>query len=121
LGQTAGVAFGQQSGPPATAKQVRDLLALVQAAGHADFREARGPLGLTQRQAAGKFTRDEATAFIDQLETAETEASQGAAPMPRPADPERRPAGEDARLRRVPVELLATELERRGWIVIPPP
>jgi hypothetical protein len=124
------MAFGQQSGPPATAKQVRDLLALVQAAGHADFREARGPMGLTQRQAAGKFTRDEASAFIDTLEEAEGAAVEPIggtpppphyAPQPRPTLQERRSTGDEARLRRVPVEQLATELERRGWIVIPPP
>jgi hypothetical protein len=125
------MAFGQQSGPPASAKQVRDLLTLVQAAGHADFREARGPMGLTQRQAAGKFTRDEATVFIDSLEEAEAAeggAIAGAPPDPSPASPYPPPApqaprsaGEEARLRRVPVEQLASELERRGWIVIPPP
>ena len=72
------MAIGQPSGPPASAKQVRDLLELLQAAGHTDFRDARGPMGLNQRQAGGKFTRDEAQAFIDQLEQAEPEAS---APM----------------------------------------
>ena len=65
------MAFGQQSGPPAPARQVQELLALLQDAGHVDFRDARGPMGFTQRQAAGKFTRDEATAFIDQLQEAE--------------------------------------------------
>jgi hypothetical protein len=53
------MAFGQASGPPATAKQVQELLSLLQDAGHSDFRDARGPMGFTQRQAAGKFTRDE--------------------------------------------------------------
>ena len=64
------MAFGQASGSPATGKQVRELLDLLQAAGHDDFRDARGPMGFTQRQAGGKFTRDEAQAFIDQLEEA---------------------------------------------------
>jgi len=58
------MAFGQQSGPPASAKQVRELLALLHDAGHTDFRDARGPMGFTQRQAAGKFTSAEADAFI---------------------------------------------------------
>ena len=49
------MAFGQQSGPPATAKQVQELLSLLHEAGHADFRDARGPMGFTQRQAGGKF------------------------------------------------------------------
>jgi hypothetical protein len=62
------MAFGQASGPPATGKQVRQLLDLLAAAGHHDFRDARGPMGFTQRQAGGKFTHDEAQAFIEQLE-----------------------------------------------------
>jgi hypothetical protein len=107
------VAFGQQSGLPASAQQVRELLGLLQAAGHIDFRDARGPMGFTQRQAAGKFSRDEAAALIDRLENGDgltaTVASQ-----------EQRPPGEDAVLRRVPAERLGAELERRGWIVIPP-
>lgn len=49
--------FGQQAGPPATKRQVDYLEALVQKAGHTGFRDARGPLGLTQRQASGRFTR----------------------------------------------------------------
>ena len=52
------MAFGQQSGPPASAKQVKELLTLLKNLGHSDFRDARGPMGFTQRQAAGKFTRD---------------------------------------------------------------
>jgi hypothetical protein len=62
------MAFGQASGSPAPAKLVRELLDLLEAAGHSDFRDARGPMGFNQRQAAGKFTRDEAQAFIDQLQ-----------------------------------------------------
>ena len=54
------MAFGQQAGPPATTRQVQELTELVHAAGHEGLREARHPLGLSQRQAAGRFTRDEA-------------------------------------------------------------
>ena len=61
------MSFGQQSGPPASAKQVEYLKALVRRAGHTDFRDARRPLSLTQRQAGGKFTRAEASALIDRL------------------------------------------------------
>src|SRR3954464_13266385 len=99
------MAFGQQSGPPASAKQVQDLLALLQAAGHSDFRDARGPMGFTQRQAAGKFTRDEVAAFIEQLE---------ADPDPGPA------AAADGPLVGVPAAELAAELQRRGWSVSEP-
>lgn len=110
------MAFGQQSGPPATAKQVQELLALLQDAGHLDFRDARGPMGFTQRQAGGKFTRDEAEAFIAQLQEAQ-ESRGGSAPVPPPAV--RLSAGEQA-LRKVPTERLAAELQRRGWVVLEP-
>jgi hypothetical protein len=117
------MAFGQQSGPPATARQVRDLLELLRASGHADFRDARGPLGFTQRQAAGKFTRGEADAYIGQLQSSVDAAASlggagptGAAPVPTPA---RVPPTERA-LRAMPAERLAAELQRRGWVVMEP-
>jgi hypothetical protein len=108
------MAFGQQSGPPASPRQVRELLALLQAAGHEDFRDARGPMGFTQRQAGGKFTRDEATAFIDQLEA---EPGDGSEPS---ADPPPRLSAAEQALRGVRSELLAAELQRRGWVVMEP-
>ncbi len=109
------MAFGQQSGPPAPAIKIRELLALLHDAGHADFRDARGPMGFTQRQAGGKFTRDEADAFIKQLE----EAAHDETPVPRPTSAVRPSAAERA-LRDVSSELLAAELQRRGWIVAEP-
>ena len=109
------MAFGQQAGPPASRREVEKLLKLLQDAGHTDFRDARGPMAFTQRQAAGKFTRDEAAAFIAQLE--ETEAS-GEPAAPSPSNP-RLSAAEQA-LRRMPAELLAAELQRRGWVVVQP-
>ena len=108
------MAFGQQAGPPASARQVADLLALLRAAGHADFRDARGPMGFTQRQAGGRFTRDEAAAFIEQLEGAEPGEGAVAA-----ESKERLPAADRA-LGAVPAERLAAELQRRGWIVVEP-
>ena len=109
------MAFGQPSGPPAQAHRVRQLLALLQDAGHTDFRDARGPMGFTQRQAAGKFTRDEADAFIEQLEAAAQSESPSPVrtPMPHPTTAERA-------LREVSSELLTAELQRRGWIVAEP-
>ena len=107
------MAFGQQSGPPAAARQVQELLALIQDAGHTDFRDARGPMGFTQRQAAGKFTRDEAGAFIDRLQEAQIDGSDPVAAYP----PERLTAVERT-MRLMPAEQLAAELQRRGWTVI---
>jgi len=131
------MAFGQPSGPPATARQLRELTALVEAAGHSGFRDARGPLGLTQRQAGGRFTQDEAAAFITLLEAeAEERASEdrgtgpgdgprGPGPDPAPGRTARRPASTRPgtlakQLERVPEELLVDELRRRGWALIPP-
>jgi hypothetical protein len=111
----SGMAFGQQSGPPAPANKVRELLALLHDAGHTDFRDARGPMGFTQRQAGGKFTRDEADAFIEQLE----QAANNESPPPRPTSAIRPSAAERA-LRDFSSELLAAELQRRGWIVAEP-
>lgn len=134
------MAFGQPSGPPASAKQVKQLLELVQQAGHADFRDARGPMGFNQRQAAGKFTRDEADHFIAELEGAangEADQHEPAAPparvvrrataqagstsaaAPRVTADERLTTAQRA-LRTYPASLLAAELQRRGWIVVEP-
>jgi hypothetical protein len=132
------MSFGQPSGPPATARQLRDLTALVESAGHTGFRDARGPLGLTQRQAGGRFTRDEAEELIARLE-AEAEADGAGAPEPddtsaptpatvAPVSPRApQPPASSRRqslarqLERVPEDLLVDELRRRGWSVTPPP
>jgi hypothetical protein len=111
------MAFGQQSGPPASAKQVKELLELLQDAGHTDFRDARGPMGFTQRQGGGKFTRDEADTFIEQLQAA---AESGDDASSAPAAPVERLTAVDRALRKLPAEQLAAELQRRGWIVLEP-
>lgn len=108
------MAFGQQSGPPASSRQVQELLALVQGAGHRDFRDARGPMGFTQRQAGGRFTRDEAAEFIDRLQDGETD------PGERVEAQEWRQSAQEQLLGRMPAELLAAELRRQGWMVIDP-
>lgn len=115
MSENARMAFGQQTGPPATHRQVSELLGLLQEAGHTDFRDARGPMHFTQRQAGGKFTRDEADAFIEQLQAAGTdeEPSTPSAPLPRLSATEQT-------LRRISDSELAAELQRRGWIVIEP-
>jgi hypothetical protein len=139
------MAFGQQAGPPATAKQISELLSLLQQAGHDDFRDARGPMGFTQRQAGGKFTRGEADAFIEQLQQEfDAATTDGPAPTGSPVgdavavpEPSAGPAHRAARpaaaprpaapltvaqqaLRRIPTDQLAAELQRRGWIVVEP-
>ena len=96
------MAFGQQPGPPASARQVQELLALLRDAGYSDFRDARGPMGFNQRQAGGKFTREEAEALIEQLH-----GNCGDAPP-------------STALHDVPAQELAAELQRRGWIVVEP-
>ena len=108
------MAFGQLSGPPASSRQVRELLSLLKDAGHTDFRDARGPMGLTQRQAAGKFTRDEAAAFIARLHGNDLDGSALA------ADPTARLSAQQQLMRHLPAEQLATELRRRGWTVTEP-
>jgi hypothetical protein len=111
-------------------------------------------MGFTQRQAGGKFTRDEADGFIERLE-AEMNGDQNGddpnedasptttAPVPpsparalvsrpkataprstttggpsRSARPESPPESVD--LSEIPAEVLAAELQRRGWVVLQP-
>ena len=128
------MAFGQPSGPAATARQLRDLTALIEGAGHADFKDARGPLGLNQRQAGGRFTQDEATDLIARLEAdaeaeeqkeqkGQSEGTDGPEEAPAPATPPRAASRTQSLARqrqRVPAELLVDELRRRGWSVAPP-
>ncbi len=108
------MAFGQQSGPQASAMQMRELLTLLKGAGYTDLRDARGSMGFTQRQAAGKFTRDEATAFIDRLQDAEFN---GSTPVTAPAW---RLSAQEQMLHQMSAEQLAVELRRRGWTVTEP-
>lgn len=112
--ENGGMAFGQSPGRPATGRQVSELLDLLNQAGHTDFRDARGPMGFTQRQAGGKFTADEAQAFIDQLNDEQFVSGATAAPPPTKLS-----AAERA-IREIPDAALAAELQRRGWIVVEP-
>jgi len=109
------MAFGQQPGPPASARQMKELLSLLQDAGHADFRAGRGPMGFTQRQGGGKFTHDEAAVYIERLQEAASDAG-----APAVAGPVARLSATEQGLRRMPTEAIAAELQRRGWIVIEP-
>ena len=125
------MAFGQQSGPPASHQQIELLRSLLQTAGHDDFRTARHVFGLTQRQAGGKFTSGEASELIDRLTADESDQPQPSASpppitmksVPKRAAPQRRNLGDSQRalLQDMPSELLADELQGRGWIAMPPP
>jgi hypothetical protein len=108
------MAFGQQSGPPASSTQVRELLALLEGAGHSGFRDARGPMGFTQRQAGGRFSRDEAATFIARLQDAESDRGGDV------AAPAWRQSAQEKVMRALPSEQLADELRRRGWTVTEP-
>lgn len=118
------MAFGQQSGSPASAKQAQRLLELLHEAGHSDFRDARGPLGFTQRQAGGKFSRDEAEAFIEQLEQESHETSTASAKAepvaPKSAAKSASLTAAEQAIRKFTNEQLAAELQRRGWVVLEP-
>lgn len=114
------MAFGQSTGPSATGRQLTELLELLQRAGHSDFRDARGPMGFTQRQAGGKFTVDEATEFIDQLQQAEyADGGSGDGPAA-PVAPVVKLSAAEQTLRGYADHHLAAELQRRGWIVVEP-
>lgn len=132
------MAFGDSSGPPANGRQLRELLELLEAAGHSDYRDARGPMGFTQRQAGGKFTSSEADEFIERLQieihgdgppAGSHSRPPGRAPDSTPARSTPRadraraastPPPSPMSLSEVPVEDLAAEIQRRGWVVIEP-
>lgn len=127
------MAFGQSAGPAASHRQVAELLELLQTAGHADFKDARGPMGFSQRQAAGRFTADEAAELIGQLQEAEHQAEQNAEPGTRTQaekapEPEVPAAGlsDEARaemeraVRSASTKALVLEVRRRGWTVTKP-
>ncbi len=116
------MAFGQSVGPAASGRQVKELLELLSNAGHADFRDARGPMGFNQRQAGGRFTADEAAQFIDQLQTVEYEAEQAPTPVSKrvtaTASPDVKPSLDVERaLRTASTKSLVLEVRRRGWTV----
>lgn len=120
------MSFGQQSGPPASAKQVALILSLLNADGF-DFATARHRYGLSQRQARGKFTIGEASELIDRLQAEADGGADGANGEPIVFDDLVAIKAQDkidthraALLRGIPAEVLADELERRGWAVIPP-
>lgn len=116
------MSFGQ-TGPPASAKQVQYLQALMKKAGYDSFKDARRPLGLTQRQSNGKFTKGEASALIDQLlngDTSTGDDGQLVLSGEEISAADRLEAERIEIVRGLPAGILAGELERRGWTVSPP-
>jgi hypothetical protein len=71
-------------------------------------------MGFTQRQAGGRFTRDEADEFIERLQEGESD------PGKRVEAQGWRHSTQEQVLGHMPAELLAAELRRRGWLVIEP-
>ena len=107
------MAFGQASGPSATHKQVDQLLDLLMEAGFESFKEARYLMDFTQRQAGGKFTRDEADEYIAKLQE-KSEIGDGSIA---PVEKVKKLSPAEQALRKCSAEELAAELQRRGWIV----
>lgn len=101
---------------------MKELLELLEQAGYSDFRDARGPMHFSQRQGGGKFTVDEASAYIEQLRAeADGTSDPGdggvttASAVPKP-----RVSKAQKALELIPTEQLAAELQRRGWVVLEP-
>ena len=90
---------------------MQELLTLLKDAGHTDFRDARGPMGFTQRQASGKFTREEVTEFIDRLQDSELDEAKTS------IVPAIGLSASEQLMRGFASERLAAELRRRGWTV----
>lgn len=119
------MSFGQSTGPAAGHGQLKDLQALLARAGYDDFRSARGPYQLTQRQGGGKFTKDEADELLARLREELGDPSEDVPAPPPKATPRapvapKAPAKKPATLRTLPDAVLVGELERRGFTVLPP-
>jgi hypothetical protein len=111
----ATVSFAQQ-GPPASAKQIAYIQALLRKAGYDDFRTARTEYRLTQRQARGRFTKSEASALIDRL----TSADDDNPTVSVAEEPDTFESAQSLLVRGFPADVLADELRRRGWTVSQP-
>jgi len=109
------VSFNQQ-GPPASAKQVAYIQALLRKAGYDDFRTARTEYRLTQRQARGKFTKNEASALIDRLTSTDDENPTVSVVE----ESDDFASAQSLLIRGFPADVLADELRRRGWSVAEP-
>jgi hypothetical protein len=109
------MSFADQ-GPPASAKQVAYIQALMRKAGYDDFRSARTEYRLTARQARGKFTKSEASALIDRLTTTADDNPT----LSVTEEPDTLESAQALLVRGFPADVLADELRRRGWSVTQP-
>lgn len=109
------MSFAQQ-GPPASAKQVAYIQALMRKAGYDDFRSAQTEYRLTPRQARGKFTKTEASAMIDRL----TSTDDDNPTVSVSEEPDSLDSAQALLIRGFPADVLADELLRRGWTVSKP-
>lgn len=109
------MSFADQ-GPPASAKQIAYLQALLRKAGYDDFRTARTEYRLTQRQARGKFTKADASALIDRL----TSTDDDNPTVSVTEEPDSVVSAQALLVRGFPADVLADELTRRGWGVTAP-
>jgi len=71
-------------------------------------------MGFTQRQAGGRFTRDEADDYIQRLRGADSDLAEAVEAQGW------RHSAQEQLLGRMPAEQLAAELRRRGWMTIEP-
>ena len=78
-------------------------------------------MGFTQRQAGGKFSISEAEAFIEQLEQEEfVRGDDAPAPAHDAPAPRLKQTSAEKALAKLSDDVLASELQRRGWAVIAP-
>ena len=77
-------------------------------------------MGLSQRQAGGKFTIQEASTLIDQLLNTDISPDGSTTDIEVSAADEKIRATQAVTLRGIPADLLSDELTRRGWSVRAP-
>jgi len=107
-------------------KQLEFLSSLLEEHDYGTFREARHRLGLTQRQSQGKFSVGEASALIERLQSGDLDGDDQGTQLVLESSIKAERAEQKLQRQReeliagVPAELLAHELERRGWCCIAP-
>jgi hypothetical protein len=112
-------------------KQIEFLESLLEEHDYGTFREARHRLGLTQRQANGKFSVGEASELIERLQSGDAGPDGGGgdgsgqqlvleSTIVADRAEQKLQRQREELIAGVPAEMLAHELERRGWCCIAP-